>query len=67
MRNALKKEGYELLEAANGQDGLEMAFANSPDCIVLDLVMPEVSGMDVLQTLADQDLSIPVVVHNSDI
>ena len=64
---ALNKEGYELLEAANGQEGLDMLLAHHPDCILLDLVMPEVSGLDVLQTLADRDVNIPVIVHTSDI
>ena len=66
-RNAVEAEGYELLDASNGQKGLEMAIAHTPDCILLDLLMPEMRGEEVLQTLRDQGLGIPVIVLTADI
>ncbi|MDY7079859.1 MAG: response regulator [Chloroflexota bacterium] len=64
---ALKSEGYDLLTAVNGFEGLEMVATNTPDCIVLDLIMPEMSGIKVLQTLQDQGADMPKVVLTADI
>jgi CheY-like chemotaxis protein len=66
-RHALEAEGYDLVEAANGHEGLEMIAVNSPDCILLDLIMPEMGGLEVLQALRDRGSSIPVVVLTADI
>ena len=63
----LQTEGYELLEAANGHEGLKMTVINTPDCILLDLVMPEMGGVEVLQVLHDQGTNIPVIVLTADI
>jgi DNA-binding response OmpR family regulator len=61
---ALKRDGYDFLEAANGREGLDLMRNESPDLVVLDLMMPVVSGGDVLQErLNDPDLSkIPVII-----
>jgi CheY-like chemotaxis protein len=61
---ALKRDGYEFLEAANGRDALELMRAERPQAVVLDLMMPLVSGWDVLQErLGDPVLSkIPVII-----
>jgi DNA-binding response OmpR family regulator len=61
---ALKRDGYDFLEAANGREGLDLMRNESPDLVVLDLMMPVVSGWDVLQErLNDPDLSkIPVII-----
>lgn len=43
----LQERGVELLLAANGQDGLDLALAESPDLILLDVAMPHLSGYEV--------------------
>lgn len=60
----LKREGYEFDEAGNGREALDRMRANHPDCVVLDLMMPIVSGWDVLQErMRDPDLvKIPVII-----
>ncbi len=65
--DALKTQGNEVLEAESGLDGIEQAERNKPDCIVLDLLMPEISGFEVLKTLNEKGLTIPVVVLSADI
>jgi CheY-like chemotaxis protein len=40
----LREAGYETVEAANGREGLAMACALQPDCILSDLLMPEMDG-----------------------
>ncbi len=61
---ALKRDGYEFAEAANGREALERMRALHPACVVLDLMMPVLSGWDVLQErIHDPVLTkIPVIV-----
>jgi len=47
----LKKEGYEVFEAADGKHGLQLALAEKPDVILLDLLMPEMGGQALLDRL----------------
>ncbi|MDJ0717109.1 MAG: response regulator [Prochloraceae cyanobacterium] len=67
IRKALKDENCELLEASNGKECLEMIAEHSPDCIFLDLLMPELDGFAVLQKLKEQGSNIPVIVLSADI
>lgn len=48
---ALRKAGYEVTTALNGNDGLKLAQTDKYDIILLDLMVPGVSGMDILKTL----------------
>ena len=63
----VKAEGYEILEATNGKEGLEKAVSDPPDCITLDLIMPEMDGIEVLKSLGERGLNIPVIVITADI
>ena len=67
VKKALKEDSYEILEASNGKECLEMITTYSPDCIVLDLLMPELNGFEVLKELHKQDSNIPVIVLSADI
>ena len=67
VRKVLKHEGHETLEAANGEEGLELAAAHGPDCIVLDLIMPRMDGFEVLKALHKKGSNIPVIVLSADI
>jgi CheY-like chemotaxis protein len=60
----LQQRGHELLEAADGSTALQLARDRQPDVIVLDLMMPGMTGYDVLETLQrDEETShIPVLV-----
>jgi CheY-like chemotaxis protein len=61
---ALKRDGYAFHEAGNGRDALELMREQHPDVVVLDLMMPILSGWDVLQERShDQVLRrIPVIL-----
>jgi len=60
----LEFEGYEVEEAANGAQALDKIRANPPDAVLLDVMMPEVDGWQVLETVkADPALAhIPIVM-----
>lgn len=64
LRQRLKEAGYRTLEASNGKEAIEKATQNAPDLILLDIMMPEVTGWDVMERLQKQQdtASIPVVV-----
>jgi CheY-like chemotaxis protein len=55
--------GAEVLEAASGKDGLRLAAKENPDVIVLDLLMPEMDGMETLKNLRQmpETAKIPVI------
>jgi DNA-binding response OmpR family regulator len=55
-------EGYEVMLAHTGADGLARAKASTPDLIVLDLMLPAMSGYSVLQRLRDAGNATPVLV-----
>lgn len=67
VRKAVQKAEHEVLEAENGQECLEKVAQNSPDCIILDLLMPELDGFGVLKALQEQGSKIPVIVLSADI
>ncbi len=67
VKKALKEDNDEILEAGNGNECLEMVAAHSPDCILLDLLMPELDGFGVLKKLQEQGSNIPVIVLSADI
>jgi len=57
LRSALKDklvlEGFEVMEAKDGNEGLNKALAEHPDLILLDVMMPKMDGMEVIQKLQD--------------
>lgn len=61
---ALSKEGYESSHAATGKEGLDKAKSEHPDLILLDQVLPDMQGNEVLATLKKDEATknIPVVI-----
>ena len=64
-RMILEPEGYEVLTAANGQEGLECALSEHPDLILLDVNMPRLSGIQVLEELQRAHYEWPVILMTS--
>jgi PAS domain S-box-containing protein len=64
MRRFLGREGFEVEEASNGQEGLARARSSRPDAITLDVIMPGMDGWEVLAAIkADPDLQdVPVIM-----
>jgi chemotaxis protein CheC len=66
IADVLNGEGHETLEAANGKKGLQMLESHFPDCILTDITMPEMDGVEFLTALKNQKCMIPVMVYSSD-
>jgi DNA-binding response OmpR family regulator len=62
FRAALESVGYEVTEAANGEEGLASLGRRLTDLILLDLQMPKMGGMDVLRRIRDEVYQVPVVI-----
>lgn len=58
---ALKFEGYQVVQAANGREGLRSVKEQRPDLIVLDVMMPELDGFGMLKRLRDAGDRTPVI------
>ncbi len=67
IRKAVEAGGHEVIEAGNGQECLDMVASHSPDCIMTDLLMPEMDGFALLKALGEKGAKIPVIVLSADI
>jgi CheY-like chemotaxis protein len=63
-REIFEREEYSVETAINGEDGMEKIKSFKPDIVLLDIVMPKMSGFDVLRKLRDDESTkgIPVIV-----
>jgi CheY-like chemotaxis protein len=65
---ALAPEGYNLHEASGGQEAIDFVNTSPPDCMVLDLLMPDMVGTEVLETLKrENNVEFPIIVMTADI
>ena len=64
IKKKLTTEGYEVIEAVDGEEGIRMAKGKKPDIILLDLVLPEMTGFEVLTKLKEKApvSEIPVII-----
>src|SRR5882762_3376741 len=62
LRMTLEYEGYEFIGAATGQEGLALAEREAPDLVLLDVKMPGMDGIEVLERLRNMNEALPVVV-----
>ncbi|MEM7349396.1 MAG: response regulator [Acidobacteriota bacterium] len=67
LRKTLEAAGYRIVEAANGSEALDVAAAEQPDAILTDLIMPDLRGLALLETLEERGSEIPIVVLTADI
>ena len=61
----LEEEGYEVLTAKNGKEALQKLTKERPDLVILDIIMPEMDGMEALGRILSKNKRIPIVLHTS--
>jgi len=62
LRDNFEYEGYDVITAEDGVAGLERALADDPDLVVLDVMMPRMSGLDVCKQLKVKRPSVPIIM-----
>jgi DNA-binding response OmpR family regulator len=62
LRDNFEFEGYDVITAQDGIEGLERALDESPDLVVLDVMMPRMSGLEVCKQLRAKRASLPIIM-----
>jgi two-component system alkaline phosphatase synthesis response regulator PhoP len=62
LRDNFEFEGYEVITARDGVEGLQLALDESPDLVVLDVMMPRMSGLEVCKQLRAKRASLPIIM-----
>ena len=62
LKDNFEFEGYEVLTASDGQSGLERARSAKPDLVVLDIMLPKLSGLEVCKTLRGEGFEQPIIM-----
>jgi DNA-binding response OmpR family regulator len=64
LRNGLTENGFEVITADNGFDGILAVEEQLPDCVITDIMMPRLTGLDFLKALKNNDVTkdIPVIL-----
>ena len=65
-RDAMEMYGYHVVEAEDGEEALELIKQTPPDLVLLDIILPKLSGFDVLTTLKQNEKTkqIPIIVYS---
>ena len=67
IRKILDRRTHEIQEATNGKEGLEKLQTFQPECIILDILMPDMDGLGFLKTVRQQGKTTPIIVLTADI
>lgn len=62
LKNLLEDEGYEIISSVTGKGGLKLFKEQSPNLILLDIRLPEMNGIDILQQITKIDSDIPIIM-----
>jgi DNA-binding response OmpR family regulator len=62
LRDGLTYEGYDVLLATNGPDGLRMARQCCPEVMILDVMLPGISGLDLCKRLRSEGSAVPIIM-----
>lgn len=62
LRDNFEYEGYDVLVARDGKEGLSRALADNPDVILLDIMLPKMSGLDVCRQLRSNGVDTPIIM-----
>ena len=62
LRDTLEFEGFRVLHADKGEQGLALATQNRPDCIILDLMLPDINGYQICERVRRMDAAVPIIM-----
>ncbi|HTD56288.1 MAG TPA: response regulator, partial [Silvibacterium sp.] len=62
LRDNFEFEGYKVITAGDGVEGLQKALDESPDLVVLDVMMPRMSGLEVCKQLRAKRATLPIIM-----
>ncbi len=62
LSKTLKKEGYKVIEAADGFEGIESVQEQKPDLVILDIMMPRMSGWEACDKIKEIDPYLPIAI-----
>ena len=67
VSSVLKKNGYDVVNASSGEEGVEKAKETLPDCILMDVVMPGMNGFQATRSISQESstANIPVIILSS--
>jgi YesN/AraC family two-component response regulator len=61
IRQSLEKNGYEVLDAPNGRDGLKIYHEALPDLVITDIIMPEMEGLETIMALRRGNPKVKII------
>jgi DNA-binding response OmpR family regulator len=62
LKDILEFEGYQVATAATGKEGLEIVSRDEPDCIILDLMLPDIGGCQVCEQIRGLKITTPIIM-----
>lgn len=62
LSRAFEKENFQVLTAQDGQKGLQSIIHHHPDLILLDIMMPNLTGLEVLEKVKKRGITIPIIL-----
>src|SRR6187402_2676403 len=62
LRDGFQYEGYSVTVAKDGEAGLQMATSEGPDLILLDVMLPKMTGLDICKQLRGDGNSVPIIM-----
>ena len=67
IRFVLEENGYEVIEARNGAEGVEKAIKEQPDLIIMDIQLPDINGLETTRRIreSEADNGVPIVALTS--
>jgi DNA-binding response OmpR family regulator len=64
-KEELEDEGYEIITAETGQEGLEKFESSSPDLVTLDIHLPDIDGIKVLRQMKEKKPRLPIIMSTA--
>ena len=66
LSDALSEAGHQVVTAENGVSGVELFQSSDPDCVLLDVLMPDIDGIEVLKQIRTHSEAVPVLLMTGD-